>query len=54
MSTIKKIAPPELEPKAITPKFVQESVLFAIEKGWENGKMEIKFRNGKYELSGTR
>lgn len=46
----KENRPPDFEPKSVTPKFVRESILFAITKGWDKGKMEIEFRNGKYKL----
>ncbi|MDG1334235.1 MAG: hypothetical protein P8P74_18015 [Crocinitomicaceae bacterium] len=48
----KEQSPAEFEPKAVTPKFVRESIVFASLNGWDSGKMELKFRNGKYEICG--
>ena len=42
--------PPDFEPKSITPKFVRESVQFALRKGWKENKMEIVFRDGIYKV----
>lgn len=41
--------PPDFSPKSVTPKFVSESISFALAEGWEEGKMEIEFRNGNYK-----
>ena len=41
--------PPDFEPKSVTPKFVSESITYALNKGWDDGKMEIEFRNGDYK-----
>lgn len=46
----KENRPPDFEPKSVTPKFVSESILFALTQGWDKGKMEIEFRNGNYKL----
>ena len=35
--------PPDFEPRIATPKFVSESIEFALDHGWEEGKMEIQF-----------
>lgn len=40
--------PPDFEPKSVTPKFVSESISFALAEGWKEGKMEIEFKNGNY------
>lgn len=44
----KENRPPDFEPKSVTPKFVSESISFAIAEGWREGKMELRFRNGQY------
>ena len=41
--------PPDFEPKSVTPKFVSESIIYALNQGWGDGKMEIEFRNGDYK-----
>lgn len=41
--------PADFEPKSATPKFVTESISYALTQGWDSGKMEIKFRNGAYQ-----
>jgi len=41
---------PDFEPKSVTPKFVSESIFFALSKGWKDGKMGIEFRNGSYQV----
>lgn len=41
--------PPDFELKSVTPKFVSESITYALTQGWDNGKMEIEFRNGDYK-----
>ena len=41
--------PPDFEPKRVTPKFVSESITYALNQGWDDGKMEIEFRNGDYK-----
>lgn len=38
-----------VQPKSVTPKFVSESILFALKKGWKQGEMEILFKEGEYE-----
>lgn len=45
----KENRPPDFEPKRVTPKFVRESILYALKQGWNKGKMEIKFQNGAYK-----
>ena len=47
----KENRPPDYEPRIVTPSFVAESILFALKKGWQNDKMELKFRDEKYEIS---
>lgn len=42
--------PPEFEPKSVTPEFIKKSILFAINKGWEKGKMEIEYRKGIFNI----
>ncbi|WP_338767056.1 hypothetical protein WAF17_05050 [Bernardetia sp. ABR2-2B] len=46
----KENRPPKFYPKAITPKFVQESILFALENEWSEGTMKVEYREGKYSL----
>ncbi|WP_378174094.1 hypothetical protein [Aquimarina sp. SS2-1] len=41
--------PSDFEPKSVTPKFVSESISFALTKGWKEGKMEIEFKKGSYK-----
>lgn len=41
--------PPDFAPKNVTPKFISESITYALAQGWEDGKMEIEFRNGAYK-----
>lgn len=43
-----KEKPPDFEPKLATPRFVAQGIKYAISKGWEHGKMAIKYRNGVY------
>ena len=45
----KENEPPDFEPKIVTPKFVSESILFALREGWKEGELEIKFENGSYK-----
>jgi len=41
--------PPDFEPKIVTPKFVRESILFALNHGWTNGTCELVFQDNRYE-----
>ena len=41
--------PPDFEPKSVTPKFVNDSISFALNQGWKEGKMELEFRNGNFK-----
>ena len=43
--------PPDFNPKVATPKFVGESIAFALSQGWQEGKMEIEFKNGLYKIT---
>lgn len=43
--------PPDFEPKVITPKFVKESILFAINNGWNGDKMNIEFKDSTYKVN---
>ncbi|WP_417887961.1 hypothetical protein [Zunongwangia sp.] len=45
----KENRPPDFEPKSVTPKFVSESITYALTQGWDDRKMEIEFRNGVYK-----
>ena len=45
----KENRPPDFEPKSVTPKFVSESITYALTQGWNDVKMEIEFRNGDYK-----
>ncbi|SNR14476.1 hypothetical protein [Tenacibaculum jejuense] len=40
--------PPDFNPKIVTPKFVSESIKFALDKGWTEGKFNLKYSNNKY------
>lgn len=42
--------PPDFTPKVVTPKFVSESIKFALKNGWSKNKMSIKFKNGIYKV----
>ncbi|MBD0404912.1 hypothetical protein [Flammeovirga sp. EKP202] len=46
----KENRPPDFEPKSVTPKFVSDSIIYALTQGWDYGKMEIEFRNGDYKI----
>ena len=46
----KENRPPDFEPECVTPKFVSKSIMYALTQGWDDGKMEIEFRNGDYKL----
>jgi len=46
----KENRPPNFEPKSVTPKFVCDSIIYALTQGWDDGKMEIEFRNGDYKI----
>lgn len=41
--------PADFEPRQVTPKFISDSIVFALENGWSKGKMELQFRNGIYK-----
>ena len=45
----KENRPPDFEPKSVTSKFVSESITYALTQGWNDGKMEIEFRNRDYK-----
>lgn len=45
----KENRPPDFESKSVTPKFVSESITYALSQGWHDGKMEIEFKNGDYK-----
>ena len=40
--------PPDFEPQIATPKFVRDSILYALSLGWNESKMEIQYKNGTY------
>ncbi len=40
--------PPDYSPRKVTPKFVSESIKFALANGWKKGKYELQFRDNKY------
>lgn len=50
----KENEPPEFEPKIVTPKFVSDSIKFALNNGWNtelpNNKLNIIYRNKKYKI----
>lgn len=41
--------PPAFDIKKVTPKFVAKCIKYALSKGWNEGKMEIKYHNGEFE-----
>ena len=45
----KKNRPADFEPKIVTPHFVRESITYALNQGWSDGKMEVEFRSGEYK-----
>lgn len=45
----KENRPPDFDPKSVTPKFVSESITYALKQGWDDEKMEIEFSNGDYK-----
>lgn len=45
----KENRPPDFEPKSVTPRFVSESIFFALAEDWKEGKMKIEFTNGRYK-----
>ena len=47
----KENRPPDFEPKIVTPKFVSESISYALNQGWEEGKALLEFRNGNYTMN---
>ena len=46
--------PPDFEPKRVTPEFVHQSILFALENGWDREKKTgffyIKYTNSQFEI----
>ena len=40
--------PPEFEPSVVTPKFVREAILFALENGWDHTKLVLRYNNGQF------
>ncbi len=40
--------PTDFEPKAATPRFVSESIMFALTQGWNEENMALKYRKGKF------
>jgi hypothetical protein len=46
----KKEMPPDFEPKVATPKFVAESIKFAITIGWKDNKIELVYNKGVYSI----
>jgi hypothetical protein len=44
----KENRPPDFEPKSVTPKFVSESISYALNEGWKEGNAQLEFRNGNY------
>lgn len=40
--------PADFEPKKVTPKFIHDSIVFALDNGWMKGKFELEFKNGIY------
>ncbi|WP_375560891.1 hypothetical protein ACE193_24875 [Bernardetia sp. OM2101] len=45
-----KNMPPNFYPQAITPKFIKESILFALENDWKKGTMKLNYKDKKYSL----
>jgi len=46
----KEKMPPDFEPSAATPKFVSESIKYAVKMGWNDKKMELKYINNEFSL----
>lgn len=46
----KENRPPDFEPQNVTPKFVKESILYALHHGWCKESLELKYRNGTYKI----
>jgi len=46
----KEERPPDFSPSIVTPKFVSESILFSLNNNWNDGKMELIFRNNEYNI----
>mgnify|MGYP000342000485 CR=1 FL=1 len=42
--------PPDFEPQIATPKFVAASIKFAVNNGWDQGKLEIEYKNRIYRV----
>lgn len=42
--------PPDFEPAAATPKFVAESIEYALNTGWKDGKMEVEYKKNVYAI----
>lgn len=45
-----KNKPPDFTPMVVTPKFVSESIKFALKNGWNMNKLKIEFKNGIYKV----
>lgn len=41
---------PDYEPNIVTPKFIRQSIEFAIHNNWKIERLEIKYRNGEFSL----
>ncbi|WP_291726052.1 hypothetical protein [Bernardetia sp.] len=46
----RKNAQIDFYPKIATPKFVERSILFAVDNEWNEEIMELKYREGNYSL----
>jgi hypothetical protein len=50
----KENRPVDFEPKALTPAFVRQAVLFALSQGWDIqkkiGVLQLKYNNGRFEI----
>lgn len=50
----KENRPPDFQPETITPAFVRQAILFALNHGWEiqigAGLMNLKYREGVFEV----
>lgn len=46
----KENTPPDFEPKIVTPKFISESIKFALANGWNMNKLKLKFRDKAYKI----
>ena len=41
--------PPDFEPHSVTPQFVRECIIFALQNNWVEGTMNMEYKNGIYQ-----